>query len=421
MTPDIQSIVVILGVVVIMVADILPITVTALTGALICGFLGLTPISGIFATMGSTTAMLMVGIGIIGDAFFRTGLGHKVSSFMLDRLGKTEQGVYLSTMVLGCLLSSISSNTAVVLMLIPLVKSLCRELNISVGRMLYPLTAAASFGSALTLIGTPSNITGNTVLEAAGLTPMGFFDVAWVGVPLTILGFAWMLTLGKKTLPANTGYLAAPGEEFAATPDNADPKKMRLTAIVSIVTLIIMMLQPEWMPLYAAALVGGLILVIAKCVPEKAAWQAAGVDTLLLITGLMAVSSAVTQSGGGQLIAKWVIQILGGSTNPYVLTIVLGVICAALTSFLSNTACVALMGPVAISIAQVIGVNPISMVMIVIITCNACFATPIGGVAFTLIVKPGNYRFNDFVRMGLPLTVINLLVAVAVIPLVWKF
>lgn len=420
MSPDILSIAIILGVVIVMLSEKLPITVTALIGALICGFAGLVPISSLFSTMGSSTAMLMIGLGIIGEAFFKTGLGHKVSVSILNRIGKNEWGIYLSTMLLGCFLSSVSNNTAVVITLIPLVKSLCKEMDISVSRMLYPLTAAASFGSALTLIGTTSNITGNTVLEAAGLPTMGFFDVAWVGVPLTILGFLWMLTLGRKTLPANTGYRSEPGEVIDLQ-KSGDPNKMKITAVVSVITLVIMMLQPSWMPLNAAALIGGIVLIVTGCISEKDAWQAAGMGTLLLITGLMAISSAVTQSGGGALIAEWVVAILGGNTNPYVLTIVLGVICTVLTSFLSNTAAVALMGPVAISIANSIGVNPVAMVMVVVITCNACFATPIGGVAFTVIVKPGNYRFKDFVRMGLPLTIINLLVAIAVIPLVWKF
>ncbi|WP_434310970.1 SLC13 family permease [Hominifimenecus sp. rT4P-3] len=420
MTPDILSILIILGVIIVMLSEKLPITVTALIGALVCGFAGLIPLSSLFSTLGSSTAMLLVGLGIIGEAFFRTGLGHKISVYILERIGKNEHGIYLSAMLLGCLLSAVANNTAVVITLIPLVKSLCKELDVSVNRMLYPLAAAASFGSALTLIGTPSNITGNTVLEAAGLPPMGFFDVAWVGVPLTICGFLWMLTLGKKLLPANTGYQGDPDENLSLQ-QSGNPKKMKITAVISIITLIIMMLQPSWMPLYAAALIGGIVLILTGCIKERDAWRATGMETLLLITGLMAISGAVTQSGGGELIAEWVIHILGGNTNPYFLTIVLGIVCTLLTSFLSNTAAVALMGPVAISIANSIGVNPVSMVMIVVITCNACFATPVGGVAFTLIVKPGNYKFKDFVRMGLPLTIINLAVAIAVIPLIWKF
>lgn len=420
MPADILSILVVVGVIVIMISEKLSITLTALIGALFCGFAGLIPLSSLFQTLGTSTSMLLIGLGVIGSAFFRTGLGHKVSVFILNRVGKSEKTICFVTMLLGCLLTTVANMTSVVITLIPLVKSLCKELDISPGRMLYPLVASSGFGGALTLIGSVGNITGNSVLEAAGLPTMGFFDVAWIGLPLTILGFLWMMTLGQKLLPANTGYYGDPGEELDMHQEY-DPTKMKITAVVSAVTILIMMLQPSWMPLYAAALVGGIILILTGCISEREAWQAAGMGTLLLIAGLMAISSAVTASGGGDLIASWVVKILGGNTTPYFMTIVLGIICTLLTSFLSNTAAVALMGPVAISIANSIGLNPVSMVMVVIITCNACFATPIGGVAFTLVVKPGNYRFKDFVRMGLPLTIINLLVAVIVIPLIWKF
>lgn len=421
MSQDILSILVVVAVIIIMISEKLSITVTALIGALFCGFAGLIPISSIFQAMGTSTSMLLIGLGIIGAAFFRTGLGHKISVAILNRVGKSERAVCFVVMLLGCMLTTVANMTSVVVMLIPLVKSLCKELDISAGRILYPLVASSGFGGALTLIGSVGNITGNTVLESAGLPTMGFFDVSWVGIPLTIFGFLWMLTIGRKLLPANTGYHEEPGEELDVQEKVYDTKKMKITAVVFAITIIVMMLQPSWMPLYAAALVGGIVLILTKCISEREAWQAANMGTLLLIAGLMAISSAVTQSGGGELIASWVIKILGGNTNPYFMTIVLGIVCTILTSFLSNTAAVALMGPVAISIANSIGVNPVAMVMVVVITCNACFATPIGGVAFTLVVKPGNYRFMDFVRMGLPLTIINLVIAILVIPMVWKF
>lgn len=420
MPKDILSIVVILVVIVVMLSEKLSITLTALIGALFCGFAGLVPMSSLFSTMGSTTSMLLIGLGIVGDAFFRTGLGHKVSVFLLNKIGKSEKAVCFSVMLLALLLTLVANITSVVVTLLPLVKSLCKELDVSVGRMLYPMVASGGFGGALTLVGSVANITGNEVLAEAGLPEMGFFDVAWVGVPLAILGFAWMLTIGWKLLPPNTGYHGEPGEELDSQ-KSYNPKKMKIAAVVTVVTVAAMMLQLDWLPLYAAALTGGIVLILTGCISERDAWRATNMSTLLLITGLMAIASAVTQSGGGQRIAGWVVTLLGGNTNPYFLTIVLGVVCTVLTSFLSNTAAVALMGPVAISIANSIGANPVTMVMVVVITCNACFATPMGGVAYTVVAKPGNYRFMDYVRMGLPLTVLNLVIAIVVLPLVWKF
>ena len=80
-----------------------------------------------------------------------------------------------------------------------------------------------------------------------------------------------------------------------------------------------------------------------------------------------------------------------------------------------------LLGSVAIYIAQAIGANPVTMVMVVVITANACFATPVGGIAYTLVTEPGKYSFRDFVRMGLPLAILNLILAIIIIPLVWSF
>lgn len=261
-------------------------------------------------------------------------------------------------------------------------------------------------------------IIGTLVCGFLGPT-MGFFDVAWVGVPLTIIGFIYMLTIGKKTLPQNTGYEGDEAEEIA----DSGPwdKKAILTAVIFSITLIIMMIQPKDMPLSAAALSGAIILIITGCISEKEAYQSIDMRTMLLFTGLMTITTAVNNSGGGKLLAGIIMKLIGSNTNPYVLTFILGLICVILTSFISNTAATMILGTVAIHVAQSIGVNPTTMLMVVVITANACFATPVGGISYTLVMEPGRYKFKDFVRMGLPLALINLLLAIAIIPLVWSF
>ena len=413
------SLIILLLVAIFIVIDVVPTTVVAIIGALVCGFLGLVKLSDIFATLGTETMILLIGLAIVGSAMFKTGLARRIGRFLLKLFGKSEMGVYVSTMVVGTVLSAIVSNTAVVITMIPLVRSMCKEVNASQSRVLYPLVAACSFGSALTLIGTPSNIAGNTILANFGLPTMGFFDVAWVGVPLTIIGFIYMLTIGKKTLPQNTGYEGDAVEEMA----DSGPwdKKAILTAVIFSITLIIMMIQPKAMPLSAVALSGAIILIITGCISEKEAYQSIDMRTMLLFTGLMTITTAVNNSGGGKLLAGLIMKLIGSNTNPYVLTFIIGLICVILTSFISNTAATMIMGTVAISVAQSIGVNPTTMLMVVVITANACFATPVGGIAYTLVMGPGRYKFKDFVRMGLPLVLINLLLAIAIIPLVWSF
>jgi di/tricarboxylate transporter len=141
----------------------------------------------------------------------------------------------------------------------------------------------------------------------------------------------------------------------------------------------------------------------------------------LIVAGFTCITQSITNSGGGQLIGNWVISVIGERGNPYIVTSVVFLVTALMTSFLNNTGTVLLMGPVAVHVANGIGVNPVTLVLIVVIAANACFATPVGAPAFTLVWGPGHYKFKDYVKMGMPLMIINFIVAVIVIPLVWKF
>jgi anion transporter len=368
--------------------------------------------------MGTPTVILFISLSIMGTAMFRTGIAKGVAMFLLKFAGRSEGGVLLSILVVSALLSTIASNTALVLALIPVVKSLCKEMNISTSKGMYPLAAGAAFGGACTLIGTNSNIVGNTVLEQFQLKPMGFFDIAWIGVPLTIAGIVWMMTLGRKLLPKKEGYEQ---DEM----DHVEEKivfnkgKMIFTAIIIGITLITMVVNSN--ALFVAALVAALVLIATGCISEKEAFASLEWRLYFLLAGFNTITGAVTNSGGGKLIADGVMNMLGNNPNPYFITAVLFIVTALLTSFLNNQGTVLLMGPIAVYIAQGLNINPVTLVIIVIIAANACFATPVGAPAFTLVLEPGHYKFKDFVRMGLPLTVINAILAILIIPLVWKF
>lgn len=420
MTQATLSLIILLATAVLMVVDIIPTSVVAIIGALACGFTGLIDKSELLATLGTETMITLIGLSIVGSAMFKTGLANRMARSILKVSGKNENGVYIASMVIGTLLSAVASNTAVVITMIPLIMSMCQKVKVSPSRILYPMVAACSFGSALTLIGTPSNIAGNSVLAKFGLPSMGFFDVAWVGVPLTVVGFIYMMTLGKKTLPKDE-YVE--DETAIQDLDAIEPwnKKAVLTAVICAVTLVVMIIQPSFLPLSTTALCGAVILIVTRCISEKDAYHSIDFSTMLLFTGLMTITTAVNASGGGNMLAQGIMKLIGNNTNPYFLTAMLGIVCLVLTSFISNTAAVMIMGTVAVYVAQAIGANPFTMVMVVVISANACFATPIGGIAYTIVMKPGHYKFKDFFKMGWPLALINLILAIIIIPLVWSF
>ena len=126
------------------------------------------------------------------------------------------------------------------------------------------------------------------------------------------------------------------------------------------------------------------------------------------------------KTGAGKMIADTVVSMMGSNPNPYVLTGVLFLISNVLTQFMSNTASAALLAPIGISIAQSIGADPKPVLMALGIA-SCAFATPMATPPNTLVLGPGNFSFNDYAKVGVPMCVISLIVCLVVIPIVWPF
>lgn len=418
MTKAILSIVILLIVVALMFIEKIPMTTVALTGAIVCCALGMYEFKEIFSEMGSTTIVLMFGLSIIGMAMFKSGLASTLAEFVLRLTGRSESGILIGILIVSCVLSAFSSNTAVVLMMIPLVKSISEEGNTSLKRTMYPLGIGAAMGGAITLVGTTSNVAGNQVLENAGLPTLDFWSLAVVGLPIAVVSFAYMITLGRRTLPKVEGYDGEHMEKVSQTA-NFSKTRMILTAVICVIAFAAMMISSSL--LFVASLVGAVLLILTGCISEKDAFASIDWKLFMLIVSFGVISSSITNSGGGELIANTFVKVVGQDASPTVVCAALFILTAVLTNFMSNVVATVMMGPIAIHIANGLGVNPTTMVIIVIIAANACFATPLGSPYFTMLMPVAKYKFSDYVRMGMPFMLINFILSVIIIPLIWAF
>lgn len=419
MNDAVLSLVILVIVVVLMFFKNVPMTTVALAGAIACCIFGLYDFSEIFSDLGSSTVVLMFGLSIIGAAMFYSGLASAIANFILKFTGETERGVIAGIMVVSSVLSAFSSNTAVVLMMIPMVKALSEKMNLSLRRTMYPLGVGAALGGACTLVGTTSNVSGNTVLEDAGLTTMNFWTLACVGIPVAVVGLIYMLTLGMKTLPKAQGYDGEPMTSQEQQAIKGNKRTMIVTAVITATAFVSMMISSSL--LFAASLIGAVLLILTGCISEKAAFKSIDWSVILLIVSFSVISTSISDSGGGELIADGFVNVIGADAKPILVCAALFLLTALFTSFMSNIVSVMMMGPIAIYIAQGLAVDPTAMVMVVIIAANACYATPLGSPYFTMLMTPGKYKFLDYVRMGLPLVLINFIIAILIIPRVWAF
>ena len=411
------------------VTELIPLAVTAMAACTALGILGVLPSKQVYAGLSNSTVVLFGGMFVIGAAMFKTGLAEAVGLWVVNKAGTGEVKLMGAVMLVTIILSSVSSNTGTVACLMPVIIGIAQAANIPASKELMPLAIAANVGGTITMIGTPPNVIVTGALSAAGLPSFGFFEFALIGVPLSIVVLIYMLTIGRKTIPVkNAGAMddeaVKAAKEEAGASDDAAPKsktKMWISGLILIGVVVAMALNLKTVPLQTAAVTGAILCVITGCLKEKEAY--AGIDwvTIFLFAGMLSVATAMDKTGAGKLIADTVVGMMGEHPNPIILCAVLYLISNVLTQFMSNTASAALLAPIGISIAQSIGADPKPVLMAIGIAASMAFATPMATPPNTLVLGPGGFSFNDYVKVGVPLCIITFIVSVIIIPIFWPF
>jgi anion transporter len=424
MKPAIVTLIVLGIVALLFVTEAVPLAITAMGGAIALGILGIIPVKMVFSGLSNSTVVLFAGMFVIGAAMFHTGLAQKVGESVVRMTGKSENGLMFGTMLIAALLSSVTSNTGTTAALMPVVLGICAAAAIPASRQMMPLAFGAGLGGIITLVGTPPNIIAAGALKNAGFKPFGFFEFAWIGIPLTIAGILYVMFIGKYLLPKTTASADVQIDEAAkkeATASSANPTKMWVSGLTLLGVVIVMALDLKKVPLEVAAITGAIILVLTKCLTEKQAYHGIDWVTIFLFAGMMPIATAMDKSGAGKMIADLVVGLLGGNPSPLFVTAILFILSAGLTQFMSNTASTALLAPIGISIAKGIGASPHAVLIAIAVAASCAFATPVGTPPNTLVLGPGGYRFMDYVKAGTGLVIVCFIVSLIVIPLVWPF
>ena len=420
MTPAIKCLILLTVVALFFVTEIIPLAITATAGAIACGVLGFIPVKAVFTGLSNSTVVLFAGMFVVGAAMFHTGLAQKVGTTVVKMSGTGENSLMLGIMIVGASLSSVLSNTGTAACLLPVVLGICTAAKIPASRQLMPLAFACGLGGIITLVGTPPNIIAAGALKAAGFEPFGFFEFAWIGIPITVAGIVYMMFIGKHMLPKVE--LSADQEieqEIEAT--TANPTKQIISGVILAIVIVVMALDLKGFTLEMAAISGAIVCVLTGCLTEKQAYASIDWVTIFLFAGMMPVSAAMDKTGAGKLIAEWVVGVMGGTPSPLLVTGILFILSCGLTQFMSNTASAALLCPIGVSIAKQLGASPHAVLMAIAVAASCAFATPVGTPPNTLVLGPGNYKFMDYVKAGTGLVIVGFIVSLIVIPMVWPF
>ena len=176
----------------------------------------------------------------------------------------------------------------------------------------------------------------------------------------------------------------------------------------------------DWVSIAIAVIAGVILMVLTRCLTMEEAYQAIEWKAVFLIAGMLPLGIAMEQTGAAQFIAEGMVGLVGGF-GPLAVMAGLFLLAAVASQVMPNPAVAVLLAPIAFNTASDLGISPYPLMMVVAISASAAFLSPVGHSANILVMGPGGYRFADYTKVGIPLTIVVLLISLVVVPIFWPF
>ncbi len=219
-------------------------------------------------------------------------------------------------------------------------------------------------------------------------------------------------TVNLRTAAASCRMLLVEGVEESLI------RKTKNTTALLIMGLVVALATFTEIPIVTLSLAGAMTLMLTRCLRVDEAAASLEVPTLMLLAGTIPIGLAMESTGLVQTLVDSLVSVVGLS-NPHLFLVVFYILTALLTELLSNNAVAVLLTPVALSLAATLAVDPMPLLVAVIFGASASFMTPFGYQTNAIVMGPGGYKFVDYLRIGLPLQLLMVLIASSLIPVLW--
>lgn len=407
--------------------------VVALAGAAILLISGAVRPSEVQGAFGSPAIVTLASLFVIAHTMELSGLldaAIRGAVALCRRTGAA--GLWMLIGLCGAA-SAFLNNTPIVVLAAPVVRDVSKSLHLDPRRFLLPLSYVAVLGGCCTLIGTSTNLLVDDMARTSGQPPFSIFEITPVGLLVALAGGLYLLLTAGLLTRASDGadatrpiqhhvtHLDIAGDSLGDSSDFARERPlapMRAAAASSVFVAVILLAAFNIAPIAAAAFAGAVLLILVRVISPEEAYGGLRPEILLLIAGMVVIGIALEQTG----LASEVTNALAsgvGDFGPLLALILLYGATLLLTELLSNATVAVLVTPIAVALAENLGVSPRPFLVAVMIAGSAAFATPFGYQTNVLVYQMGGYRYLDFIKIGLPLNLLTWAVAVAAIP--WFF
>ncbi len=197
------------------------------------------------------------------------------------------------------------------------------------------------------------------------------------------------------------------------------PRHEKAGTALAIITFMVAAVTLGWTSILIASMVAAAAIIISGCTNSSSARRAVNWQVLLTIAAALAIGKALQKTGAAQYIADQITTL--GVGDPMLAMVAVYIITVLFTELITNNAAAVIMFPIAVATAQSLGVDFMPFVIAVLFAASASFSTPIGYQTNLMVMGPGGYRFTDYLRIGVPVSVLVGLISLTLIPVFWHF
>lgn len=371
----------------------------------------------------NTNVVMFVAMFVIGAGLTKTSLIDKAEQLVVRYKDNPKMLIFLAC-IASSLLASITSATATAAIMISLLVGIANEIGTSRSKLLYPAMACANIATSMTFLGQgASNITWIDIMAKAGApNELYIWDFTIARIPLLVVSILYMTFVGYKLMPDIDNNKFADSEHTRKKSAKLSPVKEKLAIGIILVTILAMLLESViGIPMYIVACIGAVLLVLSGILNEKEALDSIHQPTIFLFAGVLTLSEAIKITGAGDVVADWMISLIGNTTNPYLIMAVFFLIPFLLTQIMSNLATLTIFIPLVVSACMKIGIDPRAAVVGVLTASCISIMTPMAAPCQIMIIEPGGYTLKDYLKCGTPLAVILAIMTIFLMPLMFPF
>lgn len=365
---------------------------------------GVLDVSEALAGFSNTNVAIMLCMMVLSGALMKTSLVERIVG-LVRNVGHSERALIAGFGLIAAAMSQFMNAFVAVACLLPLITGLCQQLNIKRTKVIYPVMIIALTWIFLFPVGMGASTIAqmNGYLESFGSEfRFNMMDMTIGRLPGVILNTLFCIFILPRVCPdkPSVEFRDDLGREVAKS-TLSKPQEI-LCYIIAVVMVALMILAGTiGIQVYTVAIVGASALTLFGILSEKEAFQSINFGMVFFFAAILPLSTALTKTGASDVIADAIITILGGSTNPWLISTVFVLVCFVATQFLSNTGCVQVFTPLALMVCVQLNMNPVGIMSLVNIGCCASYLTPMANPGIPLTMSAGGYSLKDCIKIGI--------------------